>query len=136
MGRMPLRIKRSAGFKRRGDDKTSAVKIASYAFRYQDKMQLWRPVDSSIEKIKNLIAQRDRVVNAITQLAVPVNELLECGCSKEAIFLEATWFFIIYLIYNLLNNLTFRCYNNLKSLPIKVGLQIVTGNIFMARACL
>ncbi len=49
---MPLRIKRSAGFERGSDDKTCAIKIAGYAFRYQDKMQLWRPVDSSIEKIK------------------------------------------------------------------------------------
>ncbi|HEV8081689.1 MAG TPA: transposase [Chitinophagaceae bacterium] len=68
---IPLRIKRSSGFERGSDDKTSAVKIAGYAFRYQDKIQLWRPVDSSIEKIKNLIAQRDRVINAITQLTVP-----------------------------------------------------------------
>ncbi len=85
---MPLRIKRSAGFERGSDDKTSAVKIAGYAFRYQDKMQLWRPVDSSIEKIKNLIAQRDRVINAIIQLTVPINELSACGCSKEAKELE------------------------------------------------
>jgi transposase len=85
---MPLRIKRSAGFERGSDDKTSAIKIAGYAFRYRDKMQLWRPVDSSIEKIKNLIAQRDRVINAITQLTVPVNELSACGCTKDAKELE------------------------------------------------
>ncbi len=85
---MPLRIKRSAGFERGSDDKTCAIKIAGYAFRYQDKMQLWRPVDSSIEKIKNLIAQRDRVMNAITQLTVPVKELSECGCNKDAKELE------------------------------------------------
>jgi transposase len=85
---MPLRIKKSAGFERGSDDKISAIKIAGYAFRYQDKMQLWQPVDSSIEKIKRLIAQRDRVMNAITQLAVPVKELSECGCNKEAKELE------------------------------------------------
>jgi len=85
---MPLRIKKSAGFERGSNDKTSAVKIAGYAFRYQDSIQLWQPVDSSIEKIKQLIAQRDRVVNAITQLTVPVKELLECGCNKEAKELE------------------------------------------------
>lgn len=85
---MPLRIKKSSGFERGSDDKTSAVKIAGYAFRYQDKMQLWQPVDSSIEKIKHLIAQRDRVVNAIIQLTVPVKELLQCGCNKEAKELE------------------------------------------------
>ena len=51
-------------------------------------MQLWRPIDSNIEKIKTLIAQRDRVVNIITQLTVPVKELSECGCNKEAKDLE------------------------------------------------
>lgn len=85
---MPLRIKRSTGFERGSDDKTCAIKIAGYAFRYQDKMQLWRPVDSSIEKIKNLISQRDRVINAITQLTVPIKELSECGCKSEAKELE------------------------------------------------
>ena len=85
---MPLRIKKSSGFERGSDDKTAAIKIAGYAFRYQDKMQLWRPVDSNIEKIKRLVAQRDRVMNAITQLNVPVKELAECGCNKEAKELE------------------------------------------------
>jgi transposase len=85
---MPLRIKKSAGFERGSDDKTSAIKIADYAFRYQDRIQLWRPIDSSIEKIKNLIAQRDRMVNAINQLTVPLKELSECGCIREAKDLE------------------------------------------------
>ena len=85
---MPLRIKKSAGFERGSDDKTSAIKIAGYAFRFQDRMQLWRPVDSSIEKLKNLIAQRDRVVNSINQLVVPLKELSECGCTQDAKDLE------------------------------------------------
>lgn len=85
---MPLRIKKSAGFQRGSDDKISAIEIAGYAFRYQDTMQLWQPVDSSIEKIKRLITQRDRVMNAITQLTVPVKELSECGCKSEAKELE------------------------------------------------
>jgi len=85
---MALHIKRSSGFERGSNDKISAMKIAAYAFRYQDKMRLWRPVDSSIEKIKNLIAQRDRIVKAITQLTVPIQELSECGCDSEAKELE------------------------------------------------
>jgi transposase len=85
---MPLRIKKSTGFERGSNDKTSAVKIAGYAFRYQDKKQLWRPLDSSIERIKNLIAQHDRNITAITQLTVPVKELNQCGCGQEARELE------------------------------------------------
>jgi transposase len=81
---MPLRIKKSTGFERGSNDKTSAVKIAGYAFRYQDRKLLWNPLDSTIERIKNLITQRDRIITAITQLSVPIKELHECGCSQEA----------------------------------------------------
>ena len=85
---MPLRINKSSGFERGSDDKTSAIKIAAYAYRYQDKMQLWRPVDSNVQKIKHLNAQRDRVVKAITQLTVPLEELSACGCHSDAKQLE------------------------------------------------
>jgi transposase len=79
---MALRIKRSSGLERGGNDKTAAIRIAYYAFRYQDRIQLWRPVDSNLEKLKNLIAQRDRIVNVIKQLTVPINELKEIGCMQ------------------------------------------------------
>src|SRR5688500_10939112 len=85
---MPLRIKKSSGFERGSNDKTSAVKIAGYAYRYQDKKQLWRPLDSAIERIKNFFAQRDRIITAIMQLTVPVKELYQCGCVQEAKELE------------------------------------------------
>lgn len=85
---MPLRIKRSAGFERGSNDKTSAIKIAHYAYRHQDRCELWQPVNNTIERIKHLIAQRDRILNAITQLQVPVKELAQCGCTAEAKQLE------------------------------------------------
>ena len=81
---MPLRIKKAGGFERGSNDKTASVKITWYAMRYQDNVKLWQPADSSMEKIKNLIAQRDRIINAVTQLTVPVNELKDCGCEAEA----------------------------------------------------
>jgi transposase len=80
---MALRIKRADGFERGGDDKSAAFKIANYAFRYQDRKQLWQALDSNLLKIKNLIAQRDRILRAVNQLEVPVNELIECGCKQE-----------------------------------------------------
>ena len=81
---MPLRIKKAGGFERGSDDKTASIKIAWYAMRYQDNVKLWQPVDSNMEKIKNLIIQRDRIINAVTQLSVPVKELKDCGCESEA----------------------------------------------------
>jgi len=88
MGRDASAYKEVNRFERGSNDKTSAVKIAGYAFRYQDKKQLWRPLDSAIERIKNLIAQRDRIITAIMQLTVPIKELNHCGCVKEAKELE------------------------------------------------
>lgn len=85
---MPLRIKKAGGFERGSDDKTASIKIAWYAMRYQDNAKLWQPADSSIEKIKNLIAQRDRIVTAFNQLSVPIKELKDCGCLAEAIEME------------------------------------------------
>lgn len=81
---MGIRIKKSEGFARGSDDKTDAVKIASYALRYQDKKQLWSPTDESLNKIKHLIAQRDRIVDTISKLTVPINELKDIGCLPEA----------------------------------------------------
>ncbi len=85
---MPLRIKKAGGFERGSDDKAASVKIAWYALRYQDRVKLWKPVDTSIERIKNLVAQRDRIITSITHLSVPVNELKECGCTHEARLME------------------------------------------------
>jgi transposase len=81
---MPLRIKRAGGFERSTDDKLAAIKIAYYALRHQDQAQYWRPLQSNLEKLKLLITQRDRIMDSINQLIVPVNELKEAGLKKEA----------------------------------------------------
>jgi transposase len=81
---MAMKIKRSEGFVRSSTDKNDAISICKYAFRYQDRQQLWKPVDASLNKIKHLIAQRDRIVESISRLTVPVNELKEIGCIDEA----------------------------------------------------
>lgn len=81
---MPLRIKRAGGLERGSDDKSAAFKIAWYALRYQDQAKLWKPADSSIEKIKHLITQRERIITSIKHLTVPAEELKECGCLQDA----------------------------------------------------
>lgn len=85
---MAIRIKRSEGFERGCNDKTDAIKIARYAFRYQDRKKLWSPTDTSLSKIKHLLAQRDRILDSISKLTVPINELKEIGCSDQAKQLE------------------------------------------------
>lgn len=81
---MAIRIKKSEGFERGSNDKTDAIKIARYACRFKENKQLWSPTDESLNKIKNLIAQRDRIVDTISKLTVPINELKEIGCIAEA----------------------------------------------------
>lgn len=81
---MPLRIKRAGGLERGSDDKSAAFKIAWYALRYHDQAKLWKPADSSIEKIKHLITQRERIITSIKHLSVPVEELKQCGCQQQA----------------------------------------------------
>jgi transposase len=75
---MPLRIKKCMGLQRGGDDKVAAIGIAQYAYRYQDAVKLYKPADKALEQLQHLIAQRTRLINCITQLEVPMNELAEC----------------------------------------------------------
>jgi transposase len=81
---MPLRIKRTIGLQRCGDDKVAAINIAQYAYRYRDTAKLWKPLHTAIEQLRHLVAQRDRLILSLNQLTVPVNELEECGCPLQA----------------------------------------------------
>lgn len=85
---MPLKIKRAGGFERGKDDKTDAKKIAWYAYRYEDRTKLWSPLESNLRKIKYYSKQRDRLMKAIHQLTVPINELRACDSLKEAAEME------------------------------------------------
>jgi len=109
---MAVKIKKSEGFQRSNNDKTDAVKIAWYACRYQDRMQLWSPTDESLDKIKHLIAQRDRIVDSITKLSLPVDELKEIGCIAQAIQMEK-------LQKAAINNLT-KTMKNIEAAIIKI----------------
>lgn len=81
---MALKIKKRIGLQRGSDDKLASINIALYAYRYHDEARLWKPLDSTIQQLKNLIAQRDRIVSAITQLTIPLNELEESGDKRYA----------------------------------------------------
>jgi transposase len=76
---MAIKIKRSMGLQRGGDDKASARMIAEYALRFQDRARLWKPVDTRLLEIRALLKQRERMLLSLKQLQVPVNEFKECG---------------------------------------------------------
>jgi len=85
---MAIKIKRSMGLQRGGNDKASAIMIADYALRFSDKARLWKPIDTKLSAIRDLIVQRDRIVNALKQLRVPREELKSCDFSREVVQME------------------------------------------------
>lgn len=85
---MAIKIKLSMGLQRGTNDKASSVTIAEYAMRFSDKAKLWKPVDTEILELRNLIGQRDRVINSLMQLRVPVEEMKSCGSEKQGTELE------------------------------------------------
>ena len=83
---MPLRIKKSMGLKRGGDDKAAAIQIALYAYRYQDAVSLWNPEQSIVLQLRQFSAQRDRLKICFSQLTVPLKEI--AACSTDLLFVK------------------------------------------------
>lgn len=81
---MPLRIKKSLGLQRGSDDKIAAINIVQYAYRFHDQARLWKPVDTALQQLRNLLAQRDRLVLTLSQLSAPLNEMEACGNRADA----------------------------------------------------
>ncbi len=81
---MPLRIKKSMGLQRGGDDKAAAIQIALYAYRYKDQVSLWKPEQAIVLELRQLSAQRDRLKLALNQLIIPLQELRD-ACPDAAI---------------------------------------------------
>ena len=71
-----VKIIRSQGLTRGKNDIIDSLRIAIYAFRFEDKCTLWKPSTKSMEKIKHLYALRERLQKCINQLKVPQKESL------------------------------------------------------------
>jgi transposase len=92
---MAIKIKRSMGLQRGGDDKASSIIIANYAMRFTDQARLWNPMDTRLSEIRMLMKQRERLITALKQLMVPVHELESTGNQKMARQLQANQRLII-----------------------------------------
>jgi transposase len=88
-----LQIKRSMGLVRGKDDKVDAQRIARYAFLQPDKAVLVNLSGTTLEKLKDLHANRNRLLKALHSLKVSVKELLkvdtESGKTLEKVNKEA-----------------------------------------------
>ncbi len=85
---MPLRIKKSMGLQRGGDDKAAAIQIALYAYRYQDQVSLWKPEQAMVAELRQLSAQRDRLKLSFNQLTIPLQEMTDCSYDKTAVRMQ------------------------------------------------
>jgi transposase len=71
----PIHIKRSLGLVRGKNDKIDAKRIAMFAFKNRDEVQLWEPERKVIQELKALTGIRNRIIKSMESLTVPLNEV-------------------------------------------------------------
>jgi transposase len=72
----PLQLKRSIGLARGKDDKIDSERIAKYALLHQDQAVLVSLSSLTIEKLKDLQANRNRLLKALNSIKTTVKEML------------------------------------------------------------
>ena len=77
-------IKKSTAMARGKNDKVDSQRIAVYATKYPERLRLWKPVNTTLEKIKNLAALRDRLVETQKRLITPIKEFEDVGNAAMA----------------------------------------------------
>jgi len=81
---MPVQIIRSLGIQRGKNDKLDAQRIATYAYTFKDNVRLWQPPRQEVQKIRDLLALRDRLIESRKTILVPIEELVDSGLTREA----------------------------------------------------
>lgn len=81
------RIKKSSALARGKNDKVDSLRIAVYATKHLDKIQLWRPMNATLEKIKHLASLRYRLIETRKRLETPIKEFEAVGDLAMAKFL-------------------------------------------------
>ena len=84
----PIQIKKSLGLQRGKNDKVDAIRIAQYAYRSRDQVKLWQPAREVVDRLKHLIALRERLVETRKRLLTPIEELFKIGNDSMAKVLE------------------------------------------------
>jgi len=72
-------IKKATALARGKNDKVDSIRIVSYALKNLDRLRLWKPMDSTLEKVKNLATLRERLVDTVKRQTVPVEEFVHRG---------------------------------------------------------
>ena len=83
-------IKKANALDRGKNDKVDSRRIALYAAKNLDRLRLWKPMSSTLEKIKHLASLRERLVETKKKLIVPIKEFEEIGNIAMARLLTKT----------------------------------------------
>jgi transposase len=84
------RIKRATALERGKNDKVDSRRIATYCSKNLDRLMLWKPADTTIDKIKHLATLRERLVETQKRLLTPINEFEDAGNPEMAKMLRKT----------------------------------------------
>lgn len=72
-------IKRATALDRGKNDKVDSRRIALYCSKNLDRLRLWKPTSSTLQKIRHLAALRDRLVDTKKRLETPLKEFEDAG---------------------------------------------------------
>ena len=78
-----IQIKKSIGLQRGKNDMIDAYRIAMYAFRFQDVAVIYQQSSGQLMRLKDLMANRIRILKAKKQLEVPLKERATILSKKE-----------------------------------------------------
>lgn len=85
---MPIAILRSMGLQRGKNDKVDAKRIAIYAMKNNEQAKLWEAPRKEVEKLRQLITTRERLINSLKSLKMPINEFKKTGNKDLALIIE------------------------------------------------
>lgn len=77
-------IKKANALSRGKTDKVDSRRIAQYASKNLDRLRLWTPTPSTLQKIRHLAALRERLVDTRKRLQTPVQEFEDAGNMQMA----------------------------------------------------
>lgn len=77
-------IKHSTGIKRGKTDAADSIDIAKYAFRFMDNVKQYDEKTNTVQTLQDVLSNRNRIMNALTNLQKPIKEMESIGLNEAA----------------------------------------------------
>lgn len=82
------KIGKALGITRGKNDKVDARRIGEYSFRFRDKLVKWVDEPEELKRLRDLMALRNRIIQAISALVVPIKEFRAMKMDRAAAEIE------------------------------------------------